>query len=71
VDEEVGDDFEADHEPSKDNTKYYDFRPRQPIEFIPIADHYRESEYAFASHVHKLHKELSDGIAQNNANHKL
>jgi len=49
----------------------YYFRPRQPIYLIPIADHFRASESAFASHMHKLHKEISDRIAQNNANYKL
>jgi len=43
----------------------YDFRPRQPIDLIPMADHCKvsESASAFASHVHELFKEISDTIA--------
>jgi len=41
----------------------YGFRPRQLTDLIPIDDHYRASESA--SHVHELHKEISDKIAQN------
>jgi len=38
-----------------------------------MADHYRVSKftYAFASHVHELHKETSGKIVQNNTNYKL
>ena len=52
---------------------YYDFRPRQPIDLILITDHYMVSESAstFASHMHELHKEISDRIIQNNTNCKL
>ena len=46
MDEEVGDDFDDDIEPSKDNTEHYGFRPRQLIDLIPIVDHYRASESA-------------------------
>ena len=51
----------------------YGFRLRQTIELIPIADNYRASEStsAFAFHVHELHKEIIDRIAQSNANYKL
>ena len=51
----------------------YDFRHRQPIDLIPIADYYRVTEFAstFASHVHELYKEISDWIAQSNTNYKL
>ena len=38
-----------------------------------MVDHYRIFEFAssFASHMHELHKEINDKIAQNNANYKL
>ena len=51
----------------------YDFRPRQPINLIPVTDYYRTSESAivFASNMHQVHKKISDKIAQNNANYKL
>ena len=51
----------------------YVFRPKQPIDLILVADHYRESESisTLASDVHELHKEISDMIAHNNANYKL
>jgi len=47
----------------------HDFTPRLSI---PIADYYKASEsaYAFVSHVHVLHKGISDRIALNNANYK-
>jgi len=40
---------------------------------IPIADHYRVFEVAsfFASHVPKIHKEITDKFAQNNAKYEL
>jgi len=43
------------------------------IDLIPIANRYRASLFAstFASHMHELHKEISDRIAQRNANYKL
>jgi len=49
------------------------FRPKQLVNIILIADHYKVSEFisSFASHVHELHIEVSDRIAQNNANYKL
>ena len=34
----------------------YGVGPRQPIDHIPVAEHYRASESKFASHVHELHK---------------
>ena len=51
----------------------YDFRPKQPIDLIPMSDHIRASNFtsSFASHVHDLHKEVMDKIAQSNANYKL
>jgi len=38
----------------------------QPINFIPMSDYYRASEsaFAFASHMHDLHKKISDKIVQ-------
>jgi len=51
----------------------YGFKPRQPIDLIPISDHIITSDSAssFASHVHDLHKEVMDRIVQSNANYKL
>jgi len=51
----------------------YGFKPRQAIDLIYMADHYRvfEFTYAFASHVHKLHKKINDEIEQSNVNYKL
>ena len=46
-------------------------------DLIPIADQYKLTEFAspivssFASHVHTLHDEISDKIAQNNTNHGI
>ena len=42
-------------------------------DFIPIANHYRVSEFAssVASHMHELYKKISDKVDQNNANYKL
>ena len=64
VDEEVGDNFDNDHEPSKDNIKHYSFRPRLPIDLIPMADHYRisMSTSSFVTHMHDSHKKISDKI---------
>ena len=53
------------------------FRLKQPIDLISITDHYKVSESAssfassVASHVHELHKEISDKIALNNSNYEL
>ena len=51
----------------------YGFRPKQPIDLIPMVDHYRVSESAssFATHMHELHKVISDKIKQSNFNYKL
>ena len=51
----------------------YAFKPKQLTNLIPIADHYRASESAssVASHVHELHKKISDKVAQNNTDYKL
>ena len=38
----------------------YGFRPRQPIDLIPMSDHIRASDSA--SHVHDLHKEVMDKL---------
>ena len=52
---------------------FYNVRPKQPIDHIPMSDHYRASEFtfSFASHVHDLHKKNNDKIAQSNVNFKL
>ena len=44
---------------------------RQPIDPIPIAEHYKASESKFASHAHELHKGIIDKVAHDNANYKL
>jgi len=51
----------------------YDFRPRQPIDLVPMVDHYRVSESvsSFITHMHELHKIINDKIKQNNFNYKL
>ena len=51
----------------------YGFKPKQPKDLISISYHYRASEFAstFTSHVHKLHKKISDKIAYKNANYKF
>jgi len=51
----------------------YDFRFKQPIDLILMADHYKISEGAssFASHVNELHTEINHKIVKNNANYKL
>jgi len=65
------------------NDIVYAFMPRHLIYLIPMVDRYRvfiiikffesASSFAssFASHVHKLHKEINDKMAKNNANYKL
>ena len=48
----------------------HDFRPRNPIDFIPMTHHPRvsESAYAFAaSHIYDLHKETNKKIQKINA----
>jgi len=37
-------------------------KPRQPIDLIPISQYARTSESAFASHLHDLHKKISNKI---------
>jgi len=32
------------------------YKPKKPIDLIPMAQHPRVSEFAFASHIHDLHK---------------
>jgi hypothetical protein len=51
----------------------YGYKPRQPIDLIPMSHYHRlsESASAFASHIHDLHKEISNRIAQNNTNYKI
>ena len=51
----------------------YGFRPRQPIDLIPMVDQYRVSESAssFATHMQELHKVISDKIKQSNLGYKL
>ena len=51
----------------------YVFRPRQPIDLIPMVDHRRVSESAssFATYMHELHKIISDKIKQSNFDYKL
>ena len=53
------------------------FKLKQSKNLIPLTDHYRVSESApsiasfVASHMHELHKKISDKVAQNNANYML
>jgi len=53
------------------------FKLKQSKNLIPLTDHYRVSESApsiasfVASHMHELHKKISDKVAQNNINYKL
>jgi len=51
----------------------YGFTSRQPIDLIPMVDHYRVSASAssFATHMHELHKVISDKIKQSNFDYKL
>ena len=47
-----------------------DFKPRQPIDLIPMAHHHsRVSDFAsaFASHIRALHEEIGEKIMKNNA----
>jgi len=50
----------------------HDYRPRKPIDLIPMTHHRRvsESASAFASHIHDLHKEISKKIQESNAQYK-
>ena len=51
----------------------YYFRPRQPIDLISVVEHHRVSEYVsyFVTHMHELHKIISDKIKQSNLDYKL
>ena len=51
----------------------YEFKPRQPIDLVPMSQYARTSESAsaFASHLHELHKEISNKINQSNAAYKV
>ena len=51
----------------------YGFKPRQPIDLIPMSQYARTSESAsaFASHLHDLHKEISNKINKSNAAYKV
>jgi len=51
----------------------YGFGLRQSIDHILMFDHIRVSKSAssFSSHVHDLHKQVMDKIAQSNANYKV
>jgi len=49
------------------------YQPRQPIDLIPTAPHHTrmyESAASFASHIHDLHKEITNKIQKSNANYK-
>ena len=49
------------------------YQPRQPIDLIPMAPHHTrmsESVASFTSHIHDLHKEISNQIQKNNTNYK-
>ena len=49
------------------------YQLRQPINLISMAPHHTrmpESAALFASHIHDLHKEISNQIQKNNANYK-
>jgi len=50
----------------------HDYKPRKPIDLVPIAQHPKvsESASAFASHIHDLHKEISKKIQESNAQYK-
>ena len=50
----------------------YGYKPRKPIDFVPMTQHPKvsESASAFASHIHDLHKEISKKIQESNAKYK-
>ena len=50
----------------------HNYKPKKPIDLIPITHHIRVSELAsaIASHVHDLHKEISKKTQYNNARYK-
>ena len=51
----------------------YGFKPRQSIDLIPMSQYVKTSESAsaFASHLHDLHREISNKINHNNATYKV
>ena len=51
----------------------YGFKPRQPIDLIPMSQYARtlESASAFASYLHDLHKKINNKINQSNATFKV
>ena len=51
----------------------YGLRLRQPVDLIPMVDHYKVSgtAFSFATHMHVLHKEINDKIEQSNLDYKL
>ena len=49
----------------------YDIRSRKFIDHIPIPEYHKVSESKFASHVHEIHKRISDKVAHNKVNYKL
>ena len=51
----------------------YGFKPRQPINLIFMSQTARTSESAsaFASHLHEIHKEISNKINQSNVAYKV
>ena len=49
------------------------YQPRQFIDLIPMAPHHTrmsKSAASFVSHIHDLHKKISNQIQKNNANYK-
>jgi len=50
----------------------HSYKLRKPIDLIPMTHHSRvsESQSAFASHIHDLHKEISEKIQKRNAQYK-
>jgi len=50
----------------------YGYKPRKPINLIPMTQHSRvsESPSVFTSHIHDLHKEISKKIQESNAHYK-
>jgi len=50
----------------------HDYKPRKPIDLVPMTQHPRvsESASAFASHIHDLYEEISKKIQESNAQYK-
>jgi len=46
-------------------------KPRQSINLIHMSQYVRTSESTFASHLHGLHKKISNKINQSNAAYKV